>query len=110
MLPLLRFLEVTVLVAHPSQPSLTPVVTVLLPTERSRVDAAGDGLYRTIHRDSIEDVIRDLKEQRAWVVLLSTTRCSDGSAGRVARLVREFPPPFARIREERSDAAFNVDP
>jgi AraC-like DNA-binding protein len=65
---------------------------MLLPDERLRVDAAGEGLYRTLHRDSIEDVIRDLREQRVSAVLVSVTRCSTADdVGRVARLVREFP-------------------
>ena len=34
-----------------------------------RVDAAGEGLYTALHRDSIDDVIRDVKEQRASAVL-----------------------------------------
>lgn len=73
------------------RPSLTPVATVLLPAERARVDAAGDGLYRALHRDSLEDVLRDLREQRVSAVLVSVARCGDGEASRVARLVREFP-------------------
>jgi AraC-like DNA-binding protein len=65
---------------------------MLLPDERLRVDAAGEGLYRTLHRDSIEDVIRDLREQRVSAVLVSVTRCSTADdVGRVARLVRDFP-------------------
>jgi AraC-like DNA-binding protein len=55
------------------------------------VDAAGEGLYRTFHRDSLEDVVRDLREQRASAVLVSVSRCGDMELSRVARLVREFP-------------------
>ena len=67
------------------------VTTVLTPTERVRVDAAGEGLYRTIHRDSLDDVIRDLKERRADAVLVSVARCRGYDAERVASMVREFP-------------------
>ncbi|MGH7718875.1 MAG: helix-turn-helix domain-containing protein [Gemmatimonadaceae bacterium] len=63
----------------------------MLPSERPRVDAAGEGLYRALHRDSLDDVVRDLKEQRVSAVLVSVARCVDGDAARVARLVREFP-------------------
>ena len=70
---------------------LTPVTTILTPAERIRVDAAGDGLYRTLHRDTVEDVIRDLKEHHAAAVLVSVTRCSTQAASQVAILVREFP-------------------
>ncbi|HEX6537194.1 MAG TPA: helix-turn-helix domain-containing protein [Gemmatimonadaceae bacterium] len=73
------------------RPSLTPIATVLLPAERARVDAAGEGLYRALHRDSLDDVLRDLREQRVSAVVVSVARCSDREAPSVARLVREFP-------------------
>jgi AraC-like DNA-binding protein len=75
----------------PVRPSLTPVATILSPGERARVDAAGEGLYRAIHRDSVDDVIRDLREQRASAVLVSVTRCDERAAAHMGRLVREFP-------------------
>ncbi len=72
--------------------ALAAVSTMLTPTERLRVDAAGEGLYRALHRDSVEDVIRDLKERGAAAVLMSVSRCSREEAGtRVASMVREFP-------------------
>jgi len=74
-----------------SRANLAPVTTMLTPAERLRVDAAGEGLYTALHRDSMDDVIRDLKERRAAAVLVSVTRCSYQEATRVALLVREFP-------------------
>jgi AraC-like DNA-binding protein len=76
---------------HRSRAKLTAIATMLLPGERPRVDAAGEGLYHTLHRDSLVDVFRDLYEHRAKVVLVSVSRCADLEVGRVARLVREFP-------------------
>jgi AraC-like DNA-binding protein len=75
-----------------SRAPLTAVATVLTPAERLRVDAAGEGLYRAIHRETLEDVIRDLKERRAGAVLVSVARCCDSHATtRMATVVREFP-------------------
>ena len=71
--------------------ALTPVATVLLPPERLRVDAAGEGLYRTLHRDSLDDAMHDLKAQRAHAVVISVSCCSGSSVAKVAQLVREFP-------------------
>jgi AraC-like DNA-binding protein len=71
--------------------SLTPVSTVLLPLERPRVDAAGEGLYCTLHRDSLDDAMHDLKAQRARAVVISVACCAGAEAPKVARLVREFP-------------------
>ena len=70
---------------------ITPISTILTPNERLRVDAAGEGLYRTLHRDSLDDVIRDLKERRAGAILVSVARYDLREAARVARVVREFP-------------------
>jgi len=74
-----------------SHPLRAPVTTILMPAERIRVDAAGEGHYTTLHRDSIDDVIRDLKEKRATAVLVSVARCGVRDATQVAMLVREFP-------------------
>ena len=68
-----------------------PVLTVLDPDERARVDAAGVGLYRAIHRDSVADVLEDLKRQRVSAVLLSVVRCARDGDRRTATMVREFP-------------------
>ena len=77
---------------HAPHMSLATVATVLAPAERPRVDAAGEGLYHAIHRDTVEDVIRDLKERRAGAVLVSITRCGDSQAtSRMATVIREFP-------------------
>lgn len=73
----------------PSLPA--PVVTVIDPEERARVDAAGEGLYRTIHRDSVADALEDLKRRRVGAVLLGVVRCGREYDRRVASVVREFP-------------------
>jgi AraC-like DNA-binding protein len=85
---------------------LAPVTTILTPAERVRVDAAGEGLYMAMHRDSIDDVIRDLKEHHAAAVLVSVTRCGPRDATRVAMLVREFPrvPTVALLSDLESNA------
>jgi AraC-like DNA-binding protein len=91
-----------------SRTSLAAVATVLTPAERLRVDAAGEGLYRAIHRDTVEDVIRDLKERRAGAVLVSVSRCCDSQAtSRMAAVVREFPrvPAVALLTQFESESA-----
>jgi AraC-like DNA-binding protein len=73
-----------------SKPSV-PIATVLTPTERIRVDAAGEGSYHALHRDSVAEVVQDLKSNRASAVVFSVTRCDPPSRAGVAALVREFP-------------------
>ena len=69
---------------------LLPISTLLTPSERTRVDAAGEGCYRTLHRDTVDDLIRDLKSRQVHAVLVSVT-CAGTQPTRVASLVREFP-------------------
>ncbi len=72
------------------EPTLPPIATLLTPAERARVDAAGEGYYETLHRETVDDVIRDLKSRRIHAVLVSVT-CASTHASRVASMVREFP-------------------
>jgi AraC-like DNA-binding protein len=69
----------------------TPVSTILTPLERSRVDAAARGLCDALHRESLDEVLSDLRQQRAKVVLISVTRYGSENSSRVAAMVREFP-------------------
>lgn len=68
-----------------------PVITVLDPEERARVDAASQGIYRTIHRESLADALEDLKHRAVGAVLLGVVRCGQQLDRRVASVVREFP-------------------
>ena len=67
------------------------IATMLTPTERIRVDAAGEGSYQALHRDSVAELVQDLKLNRVGAVLVSVTRCDQQSRASVAALVREFP-------------------
>lgn len=68
-----------------------PIATMLTPAERIRVDAAGEGSYLTLHRDSVAELVQDLKSNRAGAVVLSVARCDQRARAGVAALVREFP-------------------
>ena len=70
---------------------LAAVATILDPAERARVDAAGIGIYRALHRETLDDVFRDLRERPIGAVLVSVCRCADRDTAKLARLVREFP-------------------
>ena len=74
-----------------SQSSLPAVSTILTPTERMRVDAAGEGSYRAIHRDGVAELIRDIKAKRADAILLSVARCDGPTRSGICAMVREFP-------------------
>src|SRR5262249_27056794 len=67
------------------------IATMLTPSERTRVDAAGEGSYHALHRDSVAELVQDLKTNRASAVVVSVTRCDQRARAGVAALVREFP-------------------
>jgi AraC-like DNA-binding protein len=70
---------------------LLAVSTFLSPSERARVDAAGEGSYRAIHRDDVAELVGDIKAKRADAVLVSVARCDGPSQPSITAMVREFP-------------------
>jgi AraC-like DNA-binding protein len=64
---------------------------MLTPHERQSVDAAGVGAFQALHRDSLDEVVQDVRSRRASAVLLSVTRYDARLRAGVAAMVREFP-------------------
>src|SRR6185312_13834533 len=62
-----------------------------MPGERPRVDAAGNGLFAVLHRDSIPDAVRAVRERPVDAVLVSVHRCGADQMEVLGHLVREFP-------------------
>jgi AraC-like DNA-binding protein len=67
------------------------VATVLLPAERSRLEAAGHGDFIALHGESIEDATLAVRRGGADAMFFSVHRCAEADLPRVARFVREFP-------------------
>ncbi len=86
------------------------ITTLLLPKERDSVDAAGAGYYRTLHRESLDEAVRDLRERKAGAMLLSVMCCASTETARLAAVVREFPqsPAVALLSSNESGAAQTV--
>jgi len=82
------------------------VATVLLPVERARVDAAGSGCFALLHRDSIPEAVRIVRERPVDAVLVSVHRCGPEQVEGVGHLVREFPgiPTVALVSQHDSSA------
>ncbi len=82
----------------------TPVSTILTPLERSRVDAVAQGLCDALHRESLDEVLSDLRHQKASLVLISVSRYGSQNSSRVAAMVREFPrvPTVALLTETQN--------
>jgi AraC-like DNA-binding protein len=77
-----------VYVADPSSPT---VAAVLMPGERPRVDAAGNGLFAVLHRDSIPEAVKAVRERPVDAVIVSVHRCGPDQMEVLGHLVREFP-------------------
>jgi AraC-like DNA-binding protein len=77
-----------VTLAAPPSPT---IAAVLLPGERSRVDAAGSGCFSVVHRDSISDAVRVVRERPVDAVLVSVHRCAPEQVEVLAHLARDFP-------------------
>ncbi|MDQ8161294.1 MAG: helix-turn-helix domain-containing protein [Gemmatimonadota bacterium] len=67
------------------------IVTFLTPTEQQRVDALGQGSYTTLHRESLDEMMRDLRTKPVSAILVSVSRYQQHHGMQVARMVREFP-------------------
>src|SRR5713101_8376553 len=84
---------------------MVTVCTVLPPTERSRVDAVGDGCFATLHADSFRDVLQAARTRRVDALVISVHRCRGDELPAVARFVREFPAIPAVALVSRHDPA-----
>ena len=85
-------------------PPRTPVSTILTPLERSKVDAAAQGLCDALHRESLDEILSDLRDQKVGLVLISVARYGSQNSARVAAMVREFPrvPAVALLTETQN--------
>lgn len=76
-----------------SIPSHIPVArlvsTILTPDERSRVDAAGVGVYQTQHRSRVDQLVWDIREHGARAIVVSVRYCEEEE--NLGLMVREIP-------------------
>lgn len=87
-----------------------PVSTVLTPTERTRVDAVAQGICEPLHRETLEEVLADLRNRRAGMVLISVGRYSGQGYSKMAAVVREFPrvPAIALLTETETSTPYST--
>ncbi|HEY4320501.1 MAG TPA: helix-turn-helix domain-containing protein [Gemmatimonadales bacterium] len=72
-------------------PTTPTVAAVLDPRERSRVDAAGTGCFALVHRESVRDALRVVRERRVDAVLVSVSRCAGDAPALLEQFSRAFP-------------------
>jgi AraC-like DNA-binding protein len=75
----------------PAAPAGPTIAAVLMPGERPSVEAAGTGCFVVVHRDTVPDAIRIVRERPVDAVVVSVHHCRPEQLDEVARLVRAFP-------------------
>ena len=78
-------------VLAPSRSPAPTVAAVLAPAERASLDAASVGCFAVLHRNSVPDAVRTVRERAVDAVLLSVRHCADERADLVDQLVKGFP-------------------
>jgi AraC-like DNA-binding protein len=72
--------------------AVRPVVAAALePFDRPRVDAAGSGCFALVHRESIRDALRVVRERPVDAVLVSVRQCVGEGSALLEQFVRSFP-------------------
>ena len=89
--------------SQPDGPASPLVAAVLLPGERSSVDAAGDGCFSVVHRESVTDAVRMIRERPVDALLVSVHRCPGDAVAEVRRAVTDFPGMAAVALVSRTD-------
>jgi AraC-like DNA-binding protein len=69
---------------------MVTVCAGLGPPERTRLDAAGDGCFATLHTDSLRQALRAARERRVDALVVSVHACRE-ELPTVARFITEFP-------------------
>ena len=79
-----------IVVAASPRPAPT-VAAVLTPAERASLDAASVGCFAVLHRNSVPEAVRTVRERPVDAVLISVHQCAQGRVDDVDQLVRNFP-------------------
>lgn len=74
-----------------NHPPATTVAAVLDPADRLRAEAVGNGCFSLVHRDSLREAIRTVRERPVDAVLFSVGRCSADSPALLEQFTRAFP-------------------
>lgn len=82
------------------------VAAVVPAAERTRLDAAGSGCFQVVHRESIGEAVRVVRERPVDAVVVSVHECPEIHVEAVGRLVRSFPaiPTVALVSRHDPDA------
>jgi AraC-like DNA-binding protein len=70
----------------------TPTIAAVVdPAERPRVDAVGTGCFALVHRDSVRDALRVVRERPVDAVLVSLRQYGDDTPALLEQFVKSYP-------------------
>jgi AraC-like DNA-binding protein len=96
-------------VLHETDTERNPTLAaVVLPGERTRVEAAGSGWFKVLHSDTIPEAIRVVRERAVDAVLVSVHRCDREELSAIEHLVRDFPGVTTVAMVSKQDAESNA--
>lgn len=72
-------------------PQTPTIAAVLDPSDRSRVDAAGNGYFALVHRESVREALRVVRERPVDALLVSVGRCAGEASALLEQFNRAFP-------------------
>lgn len=78
-------------VAPTARATAPTVAAVLTLAERASLDAASVGCFAVLHRNSVPEAVRTVRERAVDAVLISVHQCAQGRVDEVDQLVRSFP-------------------
>ena len=67
------------------------VAAVLLPAERQKVEAACNGCFTIMHRDSVPEAVRAVRERSVDALLHSVHRCEPSETDSIRQILTSFP-------------------
>jgi len=71
--------------------AIPTVTAVLTPAERASLDAVSVGCFAVLHRNTVPEAVRTVRERSVDAVLLSVHQCAQGKVDDIDQLVRSFP-------------------
>lgn len=89
------------------EPQGVTVMAVVPQGERPRLEAAGSGCFQVVHRESVGEAVRVVRERPVDAVVVSVHECAEAHVEAVGRLVRSFPaiPTVALVTRHDADAS-----
>ncbi|MFN0177555.1 MAG: helix-turn-helix domain-containing protein [Gemmatimonadales bacterium] len=91
----------------PTEPPRLTIAAVVAPSERAQLDAAAAGCFAIVHRPSLPDAAKTVREHPVDAIVFSVEQCRGAEVAHLDELIRRFPdiPTFALVTRSDSDTS-----